>query len=128
MRISRWGPSTRVIEMHTTAVFQQHTMEVHIFTIIKQQQPSSLLLVQSLQKLYGHTPPSTKMRHSRPLGRRPKFTPPDIFIARHNLTNPIMLLEHGFYKYKRVGEPETPIQKNLCTPIFIAALFTAAKC
>ena len=24
--------------------------------------------------------------------------------------------------------PETPIQKSLCTPIFIAAQFTAAKC
>ena len=24
--------------------------------------------------------------------------------------------------------PETPIQKNLCTPLFIAALFTTAKC
>ena len=24
--------------------------------------------------------------------------------------------------------PETPIQKNLCTPIFIAAQFTIAKC
>ena len=24
--------------------------------------------------------------------------------------------------------PETPIQKNLCTPMFIAALFTVAKC
>ena len=24
--------------------------------------------------------------------------------------------------------PETPIQKNLCTPMFITALFTIAKC
>ena len=24
--------------------------------------------------------------------------------------------------------PEKPIQKNLCTPMFIAALFTIAKC
>ena len=24
--------------------------------------------------------------------------------------------------------PESPIQKNLCTPIFIAALFTITKC
>ena len=24
--------------------------------------------------------------------------------------------------------PETPIQKNLCTPMFIATLFTVAKC
>ena len=24
--------------------------------------------------------------------------------------------------------PETPIQNNLCTPMFIAALFTIAKC
>ena len=24
--------------------------------------------------------------------------------------------------------PETPIQENLCTPMFIAALFTIAKC
>ena len=24
--------------------------------------------------------------------------------------------------------PKTPIQKNLCTPMFIAALFTIAKC
>ena len=24
--------------------------------------------------------------------------------------------------------PETPIQKKLCTPMFIAALFTIAKC
>ena len=24
--------------------------------------------------------------------------------------------------------PETPIQKNLCTPIFIVAQFTVAKC
>ena len=24
--------------------------------------------------------------------------------------------------------PETPVQKNLCTPMFIAALFTTAKC
>ena len=24
--------------------------------------------------------------------------------------------------------PETPIQKNLCTPMFIAVLFTIAKC
>ena len=24
--------------------------------------------------------------------------------------------------------PETPIQKNLCTPMFIAMLFTVAKC
>ena len=24
--------------------------------------------------------------------------------------------------------PETPIQKNLCTPMFIAALFTTTKC
>ena len=24
--------------------------------------------------------------------------------------------------------PETPIQKNLCTPMFIAVLFTTAKC
>ena len=24
--------------------------------------------------------------------------------------------------------PETPIQKNLCTPVFIAAQFTVAKC
>ena len=25
-------------------------------------------------------------------------------------------------------DPETPIQKNLCTPMFIAAQFTIAKC
>ena len=25
-------------------------------------------------------------------------------------------------------DPETPIQKNLCTPMFIVALFTIAKC
>ena len=25
-------------------------------------------------------------------------------------------------------DPESPIQKNLCTPMFIAALFTIAKC
>ena len=25
-------------------------------------------------------------------------------------------------------DPETPIQKNLCTPMFIAAQFTVAKC
>ena len=25
-------------------------------------------------------------------------------------------------------DPETPIQKNLCTPMFIAAQFTTAKC
>ena len=25
-------------------------------------------------------------------------------------------------------DPETPIQKNLCTPMFIAAKFTIAKC
>ena len=25
-------------------------------------------------------------------------------------------------------DPETPIQKNLCTPMFTAALFTMAKC
>ena len=24
--------------------------------------------------------------------------------------------------------PETPFQKNLCTPMFVAALFTIAKC
>ena len=24
--------------------------------------------------------------------------------------------------------PETPIQKNLCTPVFVAALFTLVKC
>ena len=24
--------------------------------------------------------------------------------------------------------PRTPVQKNLCTPMFIAALFTLAKC
>ena len=24
--------------------------------------------------------------------------------------------------------PESPVQKNLCTPMFIAALFTIAKC
>ena len=24
--------------------------------------------------------------------------------------------------------PETPVQKNLCTPVFIAALFSTAKC
>ena len=24
--------------------------------------------------------------------------------------------------------PETPVQKNLCTPMFIAAQFTTAKC
>ena len=24
--------------------------------------------------------------------------------------------------------PETPVQKNLCTPMFIAAQFTIAKC
>ena len=24
--------------------------------------------------------------------------------------------------------PETPIQKNLCTPMFVAVLFTIAKC
>ena len=30
----------------------------------------------------------------------------------------------GFYP----KNPETPIQKNLCTPVFIAALFTTAKC
>ena len=26
------------------------------------------------------------------------------------------------------NNPETPIQKNLCTPMFIAAQFTTAKC
>ena len=26
------------------------------------------------------------------------------------------------------NSPETPIQKNLCTPVFIAAQFTIAKC
>ena len=26
------------------------------------------------------------------------------------------------------NDPETPIQKNLCTPMFIAAQFTIAKC
>ena len=25
-------------------------------------------------------------------------------------------------------DPETPIQKNMCTPMFIAAQFTIAKC
>ena len=30
----------------------------------------------------------------------------------------------GLYPKK----PETPIQKNLCTPMFIAAQFTTAKC
>ena len=30
----------------------------------------------------------------------------------------------GFYP----KNPETPIQKNLCTPMFIAAQFTVAKC
>ena len=30
----------------------------------------------------------------------------------------------GFYP----KNPETPIQKNLCTPMFIAAQFTIAKC
>ena len=30
----------------------------------------------------------------------------------------------GLYPKK----PETPIQKNLCTPMFIAAQFTIAKC
>ena len=34
----------------------------------------------------------------------------------------ILLL--GFYP----KNPETPIQKNLCTPMFIAAQFTIAKC
>ena len=28
----------------------------------------------------------------------------------------------------RPKNPETPIQKNLCTPMFIAAQFTIAKC
>ena len=28
----------------------------------------------------------------------------------------------------RIKSPETPIQKNLCTPMFIAVLFTIAKC
>ena len=35
---------------------------------------------------------------------------------------PIPLLE----LYRK--NPETPIQKNLCTPMFIAAQFTIAKC
>ena len=36
--------------------------------------------------------------------------------------SPIPLL--GLYP----KNPETPIQKNLCTPMFIAAQFTIAKC
>ena len=32
-------------------------------------------------------------------------------------------------KLKKIKKnPETPIQKNLCTPMFIAAQFTIAKC
>ena len=37
--------------------------------------------------------------------------------------DPVILLL-GLYP----KNPETPIQKNLCTPVFIAALFTIAKC
>ena len=37
--------------------------------------------------------------------------------------NPAILLL-GLYP----KNPETPIQKNLCTPMFIAAQFTVAKC
>ena len=37
--------------------------------------------------------------------------------------DPVIPLLGLYSKY-----PETPIQKNLCTPIFIAALFTIAKC
>ena len=37
--------------------------------------------------------------------------------------DPVILLL-GIYSKK----PETPIQKNLCTPMFIAVLFTIAKC
>ena len=36
--------------------------------------------------------------------------------------DPVILLL-GLYP----KNPETPIQKNLCTPVFIAALFTIAK-
>ena len=35
-----------------------------------------------------------------------------------------MILLLGLYP----KNPETPIQKNLCTPMFIAVLFTIAKC
>ena len=37
--------------------------------------------------------------------------------------NPVILLL-GLYP----KNPESPIQKNLCIPMFIAALFTIAKC
>ena len=37
--------------------------------------------------------------------------------------DPAVLLLGLYHKY-----PETPIQKNLCTPTFIAAQFTVAKC
>ena len=36
---------------------------------------------------------------------------------------PVIPLSGLYPKY-----PETPVQKNLCTPMFIAALFTIAKC
>ena len=34
----------------------------------------------------------------------------------------------GFSNNPTANNPERPIQKNLCTPMFIAALFTIAKC
>ena len=38
------------------------------------------------------------------------------------LYDPVILLVKMYLK-----KPETPIQKNICTPMFIAALFTVAR-
>ena len=46
------------------------------------------------------------------------------FFFNENLPFDPAILLPGLYS----KNPETPIQKNLCTPMFIAALFTIAKC
>ena len=38
-----------------------------------------------------------------------------------------MVLQLIFKSFIHLENPETPIQKNLCTPMFIAAQFTLAK-
>ena len=50
------------------------------------------------------------------------FSPTVTLIKKQHLDLAIPLL--GLYP----KNPETPIQKNLCTPMFIAAQFTIAKC
>lgn len=89
----------------TAAGFQQDSTEVPVFTKIERWQPSNLLLASSVQKFkfLGIVLLYQKETLQTPTGGVPSSQHPMFSQPGTIRTNPIMLLKHGFHKYKKVG-------------------------